>query len=115
MLFASLPGSSIGEQETHQRKRGRQVCGGALEFTNPLGGTAEYLRLLPTPFVTLKEINLRERTITLLSDGEKGAKVWHVEANAEIKVGGWGGRLEQFRPGQRAWAWLKLDRKKNPV
>src|SRR5581483_7463768 len=32
-----------------------------------------------------------------------------------LKVGGWWGRPEQFQPGDRVWAWLKLDRKKNPV
>ena len=32
-----------------------------------------------------------------------------------MKVNGWWGRLEQFKPGDRVWVWLKLDRKKNPV
>src|SRR5262249_47215029 len=57
----------------------------------------------------------KNRTVTLLLEGEKVAKVWPVEPDAEVKVGGWWGRLEQFRPGQRVWAWLKLDRKKNPL
>jgi hypothetical protein len=80
-----------------------------------IAGTAEFLRVLPKPFATLKGVDPKHRTVTLLIDGEKVAKVWPVEPDAEVKVSGWWGRLEQFRPGQRVWAWLKLNRKKAPV
>jgi Protein of unknown function (DUF3179) len=80
-----------------------------------LAGKAEFLRLLPKPFATLKAVDTRKRTVTLLLDGETTAKVWPVEPDAEVKVGGWWGRLEQFQPGDRVWTWLKLDRKKKPV
>jgi hypothetical protein len=80
-----------------------------------IAGTAEFLRVLPKPFATLKGVDAKARTVTLLLDGEKVAKVWPVEPDAEVKVRGWWGRLEQFRPGDRVWVWLKLDRKKAPV
>ncbi len=80
-----------------------------------VAGTAEFLRLLPKPFATLKEIDSTRQTVTLLIDGEKEAKTWPIEPDAEIKVGAWWGRIEQFKPGDRVWAWLKLDRKKQPV
>jgi hypothetical protein len=80
-----------------------------------IAGTAEFLRLLPKPFATLKAVDPRGRTVTLLFDSEKLAKVWPVDPDAEIKVNGCWGRLEQFVPGQRVWVWLRLDRKKNPV
>jgi hypothetical protein len=80
-----------------------------------IAGTAEFLRLLPKPFATLKAVNPTDRTVTLLLEGEKVAKVWPVEPDAEVKVGGWWGRLEQFRPDQRVWVWLKLNRKKDPL
>jgi hypothetical protein len=80
-----------------------------------IAGTAEFLRLLPKPFATLKAVDPTARTVTLLLDGEKVAKVWPVEPDAEVKVGGWWGRLDQFSPDQRVWVWLKLDRKKNPL
>jgi hypothetical protein len=80
-----------------------------------VAGAAEFLRLLPKPFATLKAVDLKKRTVTLLIDGEKVAKVWPVEPDAEVKVHGWWGRLEQFHPGDRVWAWLKLDRKRDPV
>ena len=57
----------------------------------------------------------KARTVTLLIDGEKVAKVWPVEPDAEVKVMGWWGRLEQLKPGDRVWVWLKLNRKKKPV
>ena len=80
-----------------------------------VAGTAEFLRLLPKPFATVTGVDPTARTITLRLDGETDAKVWPVELDAEVKVGGWWGRLEQFTPGDRVWVWLKLDRKKNPV
>src|SRR5262249_8196388 len=75
----------------------------------------EFLRLLPKPFATVQGIDAKAHSVTLLLDGEKEAKTWPLEPDAEVKVGGWWGRLEQLRLGDRVWVWLKLDRKKNPV
>ncbi|MDB5308904.1 MAG: hypothetical protein JWO38_3106 [Gemmataceae bacterium] len=80
-----------------------------------VAGTAEFLRLLPKPFAAVKAVDPKARTVTLLADGETEAKTWPVEPDAEVKVGGWWGRLDQIRPGDRVWVWLKLDRKKTPV
>jgi hypothetical protein len=80
-----------------------------------VAGKAEFLRLLPKPFAAVQAIDAKARTVTLLADGDKEAKTWPVEPDAEIKIAGWWGRLEQIRPGDRVWAWLKLDRKKRPV
>src|SRR5207302_2042270 len=82
--------------------------------TKEIAGTAEFLRLLPKPFATISGVDTVNRTATLMMDGEKTPRTWPIEADAEIKVAGWWGRLEQFQPGQRVWVWLKLDRKKNP-
>jgi hypothetical protein len=88
---------------------------GADESVRAVAGTAEFLRLLPKPFATVRAVDPKARTVTLLADGEKEAKTWPLEPDAEVKVGGWWGRLDQFESGDRVWAWLKLDRKKNPV
>jgi hypothetical protein len=48
-------------------------------------------------------------------DGETVAKVWSIEPDAEIKIMGWWGRLEQLKVGDRVWVWLKLNRNKQPV
>jgi hypothetical protein len=78
-------------------------------------GSAELLRLLPKPFATLKAFDAKARTVTLLLDGEKVAKVWPLEPDAEVKVAGFWGRPEQFKPDQRVWVWLKLNRQKHPT
>jgi hypothetical protein len=80
-----------------------------------VAGTAEFLRVLPKPMATLKAIDLKAQTVTLLIDGEQLAKVWPVEPDAELKISAWWGRLEQLKPGDRVWVWLRLDRRKHPV
>src|SRR5262249_52267349 len=42
-------------------------------------------------------------------------KVWSLMPDAEVKVAGWWGRIEQFTIGDRVWAWFKTDRLKQPV
>ncbi len=81
----------------------------------PIAGTAEFLRLLPKPFGVVKAIDPKARTVSLLLDGEKTAKVWPVEPDAEVWVNGFWGRLDQFKSDDKVWVWLKLDRKKQPV
>src|SRR6266404_5189077 len=39
-----------------------------------IAGTAEFLRLLPKPFATLKAFDAKARTVALLFEGEKVAK-----------------------------------------
>ena len=80
-----------------------------------VAGSAEFLRLLPKPFGIIKAIDPKARTVSILLDGDKTAKSWAIEPDAEIKVAGWWGRLEQFKAGDRVWVWLKLDRTKNPI
>lgn len=92
------------EDKVDPNKKVRQVA-----------GSAEFLRLLPKPFGVVKAIDPAARTVSLLLDGEKTAKVWAVEPDAEVHVNGFWGRLDQFQVNDRVWVWLKLDRTKNPV
>jgi hypothetical protein len=80
-----------------------------------VAGTAEFLRSVPKHFATLQAVDLRRRRVTLLIEGEKLPKVWPVAADAEIKVLGCWGRLEQFTLGDRVWVWFQTDRKKQAV
>jgi hypothetical protein len=80
-----------------------------------IAGRAEFLRLLPKRFARLEAVDAKNGTVRLTMEGETEAKTWPVEPDAEIKVAGWWGRLEQFTPDDRVWVWLKLDRKKAPV
>lgn len=80
-----------------------------------IAGTAEFLRLLPKPFATVTTVDPAGRKLYFLKDGETTPSGWSLEPDAEVKIGGWWGRLEQINVGDRVWVWLKLDRKKNPV
>jgi Protein of unknown function (DUF3179) len=91
------------------------VYAAANEAVKEVAGTAEFLRLLPKPWATLKAVDPKARTVALLLDGEREVKTWPVEPDAEVKVGGWWARLDQFRSGDRVWVWLKLNRKKSPI
>ena len=78
-------------------------------------GESEYLRSLPKRFATLRGIDAARHRVTLLIEGESLAKVWPLTPDAEIKVSGWWGRLDQFHIGDRVWVWFTLDRRKQPV
>jgi hypothetical protein len=80
-----------------------------------IAGVAEFLRGVPKHFATLRSIDSARRSVTLLIEGEKLAKSWELAPDAEVKVLGWWGRLEQFKPGDRVWAWFSTDRHKQPV
>src|SRR5437879_3396637 len=77
-----------------------------------VAGTAEFLRSVPKRFATLKAVDPARRQVALLIEGENLDKVWSVTADAEIKVAGWWGRLEQLTAGDRVWVWFAWDRNK---
>jgi hypothetical protein len=80
-----------------------------------IAGSAEFLRSVPKHFATLKAVDVPAHKVTLLIEGEVLPKVWSLVPDAEVKVLGWWGRLDQFKVGDRVWAWFKTDRKKQPV
>jgi hypothetical protein len=80
-----------------------------------IAGTAEFLRSVPKHFATLKAVDTAKHQVTLLIDDEKLAKVWTLVPDAEIKVLGWWGRLDQLHIGDRVWVWFKTDRNKQAV
>jgi hypothetical protein len=80
-----------------------------------IAGEAEFLRGVPKRFATLRAVDAARRRVTLLVEGESLPKVWPLVADAEVKVAGWWGRPEQFRIGERVWAWFKTDRRNQPV
>ena len=98
-----------------ERKADPPTPAEANKTVKEVAGTAEFLRLLPKPFAIVKSVDAKARTITLLLDGENEAKTWPLEPDAEVKAGGWWGRLDQFKAGDRVWVWLKLNRQKNPI
>jgi hypothetical protein len=85
------------------------------EKVKEIAGTAEFLRSVPKRFATLQAIDAAKRTVTLLTEGEDQPKTWPLTADAEVKVAGWWGRLDQFQTGDRVWVWFATDRRKQPV
>ena len=77
-----------------------------------VAGTAEFLRNTPKHFATFKGYDAKAGTVTLLIEGEELPKAWPLLPDAEVKVNGWWGRLEQFRDGDRVWVWFACDRPK---
>lgn len=80
-----------------------------------ISGSAEVLRFVPKKFATLQAVDAAQRRVKLLIEGEAAPKEWPLTEDAELKVHGWWGRLDQYQPGDRVWVWFKLDRKKQPV
>jgi hypothetical protein len=80
-----------------------------------IAGSAEFLRDVPKHFAILKSVDTRRGQVTLLIEGEVLPKVWSLVPDAEVKVMGWWGRLDQFTVGDRVWVWFKTDRKKQAV
>lgn len=80
-----------------------------------VSGASEYLRSLPKRFATLRGVDAARHRVILLIEGESLAKVWPMTPEAEIKVSGWWGRLDQFRIGDQVWVWFAVDRRKQAV
>ena len=79
-----------------------------------VAGKAEVLRATPKRFATLTAVHPASQRVTLLIEGENLPKVWGLRPDAEVKISGWWGRLDQFQLGDRVWAWFHLDRDKQP-
>jgi hypothetical protein len=87
----------------------------AAEKIKEVAGSAEFLRSVPKRFATLLAVSPAEHRVTLLIEGENLPKVWPLVPDAELKIAGWWGRLDQFRTGDRVWVWFKTDRQQQPV
>jgi hypothetical protein len=77
-----------------------------------VAGTAEFLRAVPKKWATVQAVDAKADRVTLLVDGEKEPRAWPLTPDAEVKIAGWWGRLEQLSKGARVWAWFHTDRKK---
>jgi hypothetical protein len=80
-----------------------------------IAGKAEFLRAVPKRFAALKAVDPTRLSVTLLIEGETLPKVWPLAPDAEVKVAGWWGRLDQFTLGDRVWVWFQADRNKQAV
>ena len=79
-----------------------------------IAGKADVLRHVVKKFARYIRHDEDGATVHLHFEGEKEASSWPVLPDAEIKIHGWWGRLEQLHEDGRVWVWLMVDRKKNP-
>ena len=107
VLVQSSPGAAPPAGRPDPKKADRVI--------REVAGSAEYLRSVPKKFATLVGFDAVRRRVSLQEDGSKTAREWPLTEDAEIKIDGWWGRLDQLALGQRVWVWLKTDRKKKPV
>jgi hypothetical protein len=80
-----------------------------------IAGTAEFLRSVPKRFARLQAVDPSRHRVTLLIEGENLAKEWDLIPDAELKVAGWWGRLDQFTIEDRVWVWFQTSRTKQPT
>lgn len=81
----------------------------------PIGGKADVLRSVPKKFATFLKYLKKEHAIKLQFEDEDKPETWPINADAEVKLHGWWGRLDQLKPKQRIYVWLDIDRKKKPI
>lgn len=108
LLFAALVPAQAPDKKTADDKK-------IAAKMKEVAGSAEYLRDVPKHFATLKAIDVARNQVTLLLEKEVLAKVWPLTPDAEIKISGWWGRLQDFALGDRVWVWFRTDRKKQPI
>jgi hypothetical protein len=87
----------------------------AAEREKEVTGAANYLRSLPKSFATLQKVDPAGRKVTLLREGDKEPREWELLPDAEVKVAGWWGRLDDLTIGDRVWVWFDTDRKRKPT
>jgi hypothetical protein len=107
----SAPAFAAAPPTVNSRTRARQVD----KTIREVAGSSEYLRSVPKRFALLKGIDLAHRRVTLQFEGEHTSRDWPLIDDAEIKIDGWWGRLDQLTPGERVWVWMKTNRKKESV
>lgn len=108
LLCLLMPGLAPGDnaaKEKEKKKKDRPIV---------VAGKSEVLRAMPKRFARLVAVDPVRRRVTLLIEGENLAKAWDVQPDAEIKVNGWWGRLDQLQVNDRVWAWFDVDRAKQP-
>ena len=80
----------------------------------PVAGKADVMKHVRKKFATLLSVDIPNQKIRLHIEGDEEESLWPVLPDAEVKVHGWWGRLEQLPLRDRVWVWFAVDRDKNP-
>jgi hypothetical protein len=71
---------------------------------------ATLLRSAKKLYAAFVEANPAMGEIRLRSEEDGEEKTWALDAEAEIRIRGWWGGLEDLVPGERIWFWVRPDR-----
>ncbi|HLF93808.1 MAG TPA: hypothetical protein VJB14_10105 [Planctomycetota bacterium] len=74
---------------------------------------ATLLRSALKPYGAFQGVD-RDGRLLLRAEGEKEDKAWTVDPDAEIRLRGTWGAIEDLVPGERLWVWIRLDRESKP-
>jgi hypothetical protein len=74
---------------------------------------ASLLRSALKPYAAFQGVD-REGRIVLRAEGDADEKSWAIDADAEIRVHGYWGGLEDLVKGGRLWIWARVDRENKP-
>jgi hypothetical protein len=109
LFLVAAPGAGADEPKKAEAKKKFN------DKAKEIAGAAEFLRSVPKHFALLKAVDSARHRVTLLVEGDTLPKVWPLAPDAEVKVAGWWGRLDQLRTGDRVWVWFHADRAKQPA
>ena len=87
---------------------------GKKEKKKTVAGKADVMRHVQKKFAAFLGAGAEQGTVKLHIEGDSEPSTWPLKPDAEIKIRGWWGRLEQIPAGDRVWVWFAVDRKKNP-
>jgi len=74
---------------------------------------ASLLRSALKPHAAFQGVD-RDGRIVLQVEGETGEKAWPIDPDAEIRIRGYWGGLEDLAQGERIWLWTRVDRDGKP-
>ena len=75
---------------------------------------ATLLRSAKKLYAAFIEADPAKGVIRLRSEEDGQEKTWAIDADAEVRVRGWWGALEDLDKGDRLWFWVRLDRDGKP-
>lgn len=107
-VFATCGSLQGGEKKLEPKKADKPAP------VKMIAGTSELLREVPKKFASYLGMDGKSGKVRLHLEGDKEPTAWDLKPDAEIKLLGFWGRLEQLRPGERVWVWFDIDRAKKP-
>lgn len=107
MVFALTPSISFGDEEKPEKPKKPKI----------VAGKADFLRNVKKKFARFVSADLESQParVRLQIEGEDEEREWSILPDAEVKIHGWWGRVNQLAPNDRVWVWFTMDRAKKPT